>query len=468
MRFSKQNRFFSYSFCLALAVVGQKWDFSIADAEHGSEKAIDQRRFESEYSTLESHDFVSFTGKGRMLQDCGGSNEDCCVDSLGSNFCNDEHYHKCVDNKCVSCGDEDQPCCEADGLVTCDSEGLVCSSDTDTCLECGWIDQPCCLVDENVLGCRDKKKSACDTTDGKCKSCGGDTEICCEGDNPCDAHYAYCDPDTNTCVSCGSKDKPCCPGGVSCNDDYRLRCVDVDGTDTCKECGGNNEPCRVGNGYPQCDSAFLFCSAEEDTCQYCGNKDQTCCPDANGNNEPGFGTCKDSVKRVCVDGVNGPVCTDCGLHGQPCCREDTCDSLFIKCNSNTGYCQSCGSKNAPCCDGERCDNQGYRACDVSHSSGVPTCVNCGGNGEIPCVGIGISPCDSEYSIVVNGKCESCGKENEPCCQSDNSCRDHSDRACVAGICKECGASGEPCCQGLGGPYCNEGVTCSNDSCVVLS
>ena len=98
-------------------------------------------------------------------------------------------------------------------------------------------------------------------------------------------------------------------------------------------------------------------------------------------------------------------------------------------------------------------------------------MSCGDNGQIACEGMGLSACDSEFSIIVNGKCESCGWSGQPCCDSVNKCRDNSKRTCVdhgngLNLCEKCGDPGETCCYGFAGPYCDGvGVNCVGGTCL---
>ena len=427
---------------------------------------------------------------------CGGADEDCCpfVPGEAKGRCDDElSWQRCVlddpfgdingPGTCKSCGKEGETCCAGAGNRKCHSGALFCNATSDQCESCGDNNEVCC-PNRNAnyssapgFGtCRDADSRTCvddGNGDGVCVSCGGVGQPCCQS-NICDHAYATCDTTSNTCVSCGGNNEDCCPfvpgeAKGRCDDEFnRQRCVleetaDIHGPGTCTNCGYEGEVCCSGEGNRQCHSAFLSCSDTSDLCESCGDNEEACCPDPESNfsTAPGHGKCRDLKYRTCVDdGSGGGVCKACGQDDGPCCHGDTCHSFFSICLNSS--CVACGNSGSPCCEGNKCNDEGYRSCNINHMSGTPTCEDCGDDGELPCLGAGIRHCRSEFSMVQNGTCTSCGNHDEPCCPTDsgNVCRNSKERICMAdmlgpAICKNCGGNGQPCCNLEGVQTCDD-------------
>lgn len=118
---------------------------------------------------------------------CGGLDEACC-DTPETSPCDSDDLG-CINDMCVGCGSEFDPCCTGS---TCNGNDLSCGS-SDTCEKsCGRLDEPCCI---------DGSNPACNGNDLSCgssntceKSCGALNMNCCEdGDFPeCDSASPFC------------------------------------------------------------------------------------------------------------------------------------------------------------------------------------------------------------------------------------------------------------------------------------
>lgn len=119
----------------------------------------------------------------------------------------------------------------------------------------------------------------------KVSYCGGVGDACCQdGSSPC-AEGGACVQ--GKCVSCGGKDEVCCDG-AKC-DNSSLLCNSTTNPAKCKHCGSPGETCCVGD---KCDTGGV-CSGG--SCLACGHLNQACCAGAScidSNTRCDGGSCK--------------------------------------------------------------------------------------------------------------------------------------------------------------------------------
>jgi hypothetical protein len=248
------------------------------------------------------------------------------------------------------------PCCN--GLKDPCLGGLLCSGGS--CNNCGNKDDSCCdgmILDEQCVG-----GLVCDA--GNVCSCGKITEPCCAAGDPCfvdPSNTLACHPITNVCVSCGGQNELCCDG--NCKDS--LACDPLTSPQICVTCGVEGNPCCGAD----CLTSDLDCNAGG-RCEICGQPGQICCD----------GTCGPGAQCD----ANG-VCQACGGTNQICCN-GTCSSGN---HCNAGTCQACGQNNQPCCNAgaqcvpgtacfpsnlcEACGGPGVKCCPGSQCSAPMAC-----------------------------------------------------------------------------------------------
>lgn len=143
----------------------------------------------------------------------------------------------------------------------------------------------------------------------------------------------------------------------------------------------------------------------------------------------------------------------CGVDGKPCCvgttdadggthRDGTCDPASACYPFSTeSLCKTCGGPEQPCCTsaGTTACSDTYNYCrPIGPGYYAPTCVSCGGEGELPCG----TTCQPGLTRVVDSQVEykctalvNCGTSGLSCCSVNGS----SSAYCVVGA--QCQGSG---------------------------
>jgi len=343
----------------------------------------------------------------------GGSNGGCstpCDDGL---FCNG--VESCVNGQCVA---GSSPC---DDGVGCTVDG--CDEQTDTCASAPND----ALCDDGV---------ACDgaETCDPVGDCQAGVPLSCDDGVPCTNDF--CDQVADTCVSVPSD--ALCSDGLLCN-----------GVEQCDAQLG----CQLGTAVTCSDGVACTndaCSEQAGGCVHTPNNGA--CNDGQFCN--GVETC--STTLGCVSGAP-PNCSD-GV----ACTIDSCDSIANACAhaANDGFCD----------DGVFCN--GDETCDTGQG-----CVT---TGPVVCPSDGVSctveacdeiamGCDSTPTPALCPPNEFCSAVSgcipAPPCDDDSQCQDgdlcNGVETCegeiinvpLSGIC----TAGQPV-------SCDDGVTCTNDSC----
>ncbi len=162
-----------------------------------------------------------------MAQECGMDGLKCCTedpacrygqscctapDSSGKNYCADscdfgsqnnfcrrdnpqcDQNLVCSDSYCLSCGEENNLCCEDD---LCNND-LVCHNNK--CVPCGLPGNPCC---EGACS----KDSRTECVRGVCQECGFGGKGVCMNEPFCNTGYLE---NNGICLECGKLNLPCC------------------------------------------------------------------------------------------------------------------------------------------------------------------------------------------------------------------------------------------------------------------
>jgi hypothetical protein len=338
-------------------------------------------------------------------------------------------------------------------------------------IPCDKPGNPCCLRDAEVKTPHCHKSLGCNVATRRCEPCGGQGQVCCDGDftgfslrgysgflldpqertttcNPglrCDAKLAADGKTwlgTRRCQPCGTTlGGPCCAPDAS----YGLgRCFADAATgeplvcsDPWKGAAGICIPCGKAAGQPACIASGQACASglvadSHDICRPCGSPGEPMCEDgvpcrsgavphrfrdecvpAGGPNQP----CDPTVPGGCVYKGTfcnaGKICEPCGMPGQRCCPPEASMRDY---HTATGCWKPGECRDTP--TGRRC-----AGCGFEHG---PVCQH-----ESPCQG----------GEPVNGWCRPCGKEGQVCCRWSASIRCDQGLICRDNACKKPGGGG---------------------------
>ena len=391
---------------------------------------------------------------------CSGGSPLSCDDSVG-----------CTDDSCDEVGDA---CVNAVNDGNCDN-GAFCDG-AETCsatLDCQAGIAPNC---SDGIGCTDDScdevGDACVNTvnDGNCDN--GDF---CDGSETCDA---VLDCQAGTAPNCddsvGCTDDTCDEVGDACvntvNDENCDNGAFCDGAETCSA----TLDCQAGTA-PNCDDSI---GCTDDSCDEVGDACVNAVNDGNCDNGAfcdGSETC--SATLDCQAGI-APNCSD-GIG----CTDDSCDEGGDACVNavNDGSCD-----NGQFCDGvETCSatldceagtapncNDGVGCTDDSCDEVGDTCVNTANDGNCDDGAFcnGTETCDAVLDCQA-GTAPNCndgvGCTNDSCNETSDACDNNPDD----GICDD-GAfcNGAETCDAVSDcmvgatPNCDDGVSCTTDSC----
>jgi len=363
---------------------------------------------------------------GQTFDGCGGCTGDGdCDDGLYCNGAETCNAGTCIAGTAPNCDDgvgcTDDACNEAtdscDNVANdanCDN-GLWCDG-AETCsatLDCQAGTAPNC---DDGVGCTD---DSCNETTDSCDNIANDANcddgLFCNGAETCSAT-----------LDCQAGTAPNCSDGVGCTDD---------------SCNETTDSCDHVANDANCDDG-LFCNGAE-----------TCDPalDCQGGTDPCPGQACDEVGDVCVDCQGDPDCDD-GLwcNGAETCVGGTCQAGTApncsdgvgctddSCNESTDSCDHVAN-DANCDNGLWCD--GAETCSATLDCQAGTAPNCGD-------GVGCTD-------------DSCNETTDSCDHIAN------DANCDNGLwcdgTETCNAALD--CQAGTAPNCDDGVGCTDDSCI---
>jgi hypothetical protein len=391
--------------------------------------------------------------------------------------------------------------CENQGPRDCD-DGVVCTVDScdevgDTCVNgpddslcsdgqfCNGV-ETCDATNDCQAGtapnCDDGVSCTLDSCDEVGDACvhGADDSLCndgqfCNGVETCDA--------TNDCQA-GTA--PNCDDGVSCT------------LDSCDEVG---DACVHGADDSLCSDG-QFCNGVE-TCDVTNDCQAGTAPNCDDGVSCTVDSC-DEIGDACVNGADDSLCSD----GQFCNGAETCD-VTNDCQAGTApncddgvscTLDSCdevgdtcvhGADDSLCNDGQFCN--GVETCDVTNDCQAGTAPNC--DDGVSCT---VDSCDEIGDACVNGPDDSLCNDSQFCngaetCDVTNDCQagtapncddgvsctldscDEVGDACVHGADDSLCSDGQFCngaetcdvtndCQAGTAPNCDDGVVCTVDSC----
>ena len=407
------------------------------------------------------------TCSGTVIPGC-----DKCVtdaDCDDGNPCTDE---TCPAGTCVVVFNTD-PCDDGDACTTADTcaSGLCVGGAPPNCDDSNVCTDDSC---DSVLGCVNANNTdACDdgsacTTNDTCAggSCVGGPAPDCDDGNPCTDDT--CDPvlgcmNTNNTAPCDDGDActandtcaagvcvggapPNCDDGNVCTDDSCdsvLGCVNANNTVSCDDGSActTNDTCAggscVGGPPPDCDDGNVCTDDSCDPVLGCVNANNTAsCDDGDActtNDTCAGGACVGGAPPNCDD---GNVCTD-----------DSCDSVMGCVNTNN---------TASCDDGDACTTNDTCAGGSCVGGAPPNCDD----GNI-CTD---DSCDSVLGCVNANNTDPCD-DGQYCTQTDacsgGACVGNSD-PCPGQLCDE---TGDTCVDCFTAADCDDGVTCTDDTCV---
>ena len=383
--------------------------------------------------------------------------------------------------------------CQAGTAPDCDIDGVVCTDDscneeTDTCnhtpnnancdngLFCDG-DETC----DSVLGCQSGTAPNCDDSVGCTDdACDEDINMCTNTpDNASCNNGDFCDGE-ETCTTLGCQDGPApvCDDSIACTvdtcDEGINMCTNTSDNDLCTDglfctgveiCDGN--VCLEGSD--PCPGAETFCIEATDQCVGC-LFDADCDNDVfcDGAEICSAGTCVDGTPPDCDDNVS--------------CTVDSCDEIGNQCQNV--------AQDGLCDNGLFCD--GIETCDASSDCEDGTPPNC--DDGVPCT---VDNCDEGADMCTNTTNDA-NCDNGLFCDGEETCDASSDClpgmppdcndgvACTDDACNEAGgtctnttnnancSNGQFCdgveicttggCQAGSGSNCNDGISCTVDSC----
>ncbi len=373
---------------------------------------------------------------------CNGAETcDALLDCQAGTAPNCDDGVSCTDD---SCNEVTDSCDNIVNDANCD-DGLYCNG-VETCdaaLDCQAGTAPNC--DDGVACTDDSCNETTDTCDNLANDVNCDDGLYCNGAETCDA-----------LLGCQAGTAPDCDDGVACTDDS---CNET--TDTCDNLT-NDANCDDGvfcNGAETCD-AVLGCQAG--TAPDCNDGVACTLDDCYSVTD----ACRHiPVDEACDDAVfcNGVETCDVLLGCQPAsadpcddgvgCTIDTCDDVTDTCTNTPD--------DAACDDGQYCN--GAETCDVL--------LDCQA-GTNPCTDPGAPECDETNDIcvacLVDADCDDgINCTDDSCDQGTGICNNiPNDAICDDGL--HCNGA-ETCdvllgCQAGTAPNCDDGVTCTEDSC----
>ncbi len=362
---------------------------------------------------------------------------DTCGDCLVDTDCDDTIA--CTDDTCVTGG-----CVFTPNNANCVDDLLFCTGNEicDPTLNCISTGDPC------PVG------TFCNDTTDVCDQCVVDLDCddtlfctgvetcvagtCVASGNPCQAGQ-FCNDTTDVCDECQVDID--CNDGIGCTDDTcvagtcvitanDLNCPDdalfCTGTEFCSatlDCQATGDPCAAG----------LFCIEATDACDECVV--DLDCDDLIGCTDD---TC---VAGVCANTLNNANCVDDGLF---CTGPEICDAV-----------QDCISAGDPCLATQFCNDT------------IDTCLDCLINAN----------CDDGVACTdgtcVGGFCQYTANDAN-CVQDGLFCNGPE----ICDLTLDCISSGDPCLAGefcfesadvclecLVNPDCDDGVACTDDTCI---
>jgi len=365
------------------------------------------------------------------------SSDGLCVHAPIKGPCNDDNA--CTENTTCATGQ-----CEGD-VVDC--------NDSDPCTADSCNPSSGCVNAQAATGADCDDGDAC-TEDDVCTTggaCEGDA-VDCDDNNPCSADS--CDSATG-CVSVNVASGTSCSDGDVC--DGAETCLDgVCTAGTPLDCNDLN-PCTNDSCHPTdgCASVnnTLPCT-DGDVC--------------NGDEECADGVCEDGTPLDCDDGNQ--------------CTADTCDAIDGCANANLTNGDACDDGNA-CTDADTCVDGGCTAGDDVNCNDKDACTNDACDPASGCTyEFNTNPCNDFDECNGAEQCDGAGNcaagtpidcdDGNPC--TDDSCDpsagcQYADTAagtsCADGdACNGDELCAEGACAPGTAPDCDDGNTCTDDSC----
>jgi hypothetical protein len=312
-----------------------------------------------------------------------------------------------------SCNEESGSCDNVSDNSIC-NDGEFCNG-VETCdavNDCQAGTAPNC---DDSVGCTN---DACNEVTDSCENSANDA-LCdnllfCDGTETCDVNNdcqsgtaPNCDDDVACTIDACNEGSDTCdntPDNGACGDG--LFCTGVEICDPTNDCEPGVDPC-----------AGLFCDEPNDICVGClGDGDCDNGVFCDGDETCAGGVCDPGTPPNCDDGVT--------------CTDDTCDEANNQCDNV--------AQDALCDDSQHCN--GVETCDSVNDCQAGTAPNC--NDAVVCTA------------------DSCNEVNDSC---DNVA---DDGACSDGL--FCNGT-ETCnvltgCEAGAAPDCNDGVGCTTDAC----
>jgi concanavalin A-like lectin/glucanase superfamily protein/uncharacterized protein DUF2341 len=332
---------------------------------------------------------------------CDGGGGCTVVDAIDGTGCSGDAVG-CTDDECQS-----GSCQHIVNNSNCPDDGNFCNGNEfcDAVNDCDSTGDPCTGGGQ-----------LCDGANTRCVDClaAGD----CDDSVACTDNS--CNPGPGTCVYTPNNDN--CPNdGNFCNG--------LESCDAVSDCVSSGDPCTAGGQL--CDgpnSRCVDCLAAGDC------DDSVSCTDNSCN--PGSGTC--------VYTPNNGNCPDDGIfcNGSEYCHAvNDCDHSGDPCTAGGQLCDVSGGRCVDCLTGADCDDT-VDCTDNGCDSGPGTCTYTANDGNCP-----------DDGDFCNG--------NE-ICHLINDC-EHSGDPCTAGG-QLCDVSGSRCVDCLAAGDCDDGATCTDDSC----
>ena len=445
----------------------------------------------------------------------------------------------CNDNDVCTLGDTCKgSACGNTGKLPC-NDGNPCTDDTcDGAKGCVFTNNSAVCDDNNncTIGdtckdgtctpaapspCDDKNPCTTETCDpkGGCKSENNTAN--CSDDNVCTVNDVCAD------AKCVSGKALVCNDGNSCTDDScdaKAGCGFVNNLSACSDNNlcSENDSCKDGACQPgapkNCDDNNLCTTDSCDPKKGCvSNNNNIACSDNNvctDGDVCGNGLCNPGVAKICDDGnlcttdlcdaakgciqvSNGDACSD----GNVCTESDVC--VGGKCQPGKGklcddgkpctddYCDAvkgCSTNNnsATCSDGDACTSLDVCKGGVCVGSGGPNCDDGNPCTDDSCDKLNActhvannNPCDDANVCTDGDVCKStkCVPGAGKVCNDGKVCTDDSCdpiKGCVTSNNSAGCTDGDACttndgcdggnCVGGAAPNCDDGNTCTNDSC----
>lgn len=381
---------------------------------------------------------------------CGGAPDGCgktCEDPCLNN------QLICLNQLCVPCGNNGQPCCKGDVCSGLQCANGRCGNCVNTCgNKCGGPDgcgntcpdickapQTCGGGGQQFLcGCTPNCNGKCGGPDG----CGGQCPNTCAPPQTCGGggqpNVCGCTPNCNG--KCGGAADGC--GGNTCVGQCGNLTICIN--QSCVACGNNGQPCCVGNTCNGLQCTNGMCGACPPMCNgKCGG------PDGCGNNCPDM--CK--FPQTCGGGGQQNVCGCTPTCNGRCGGADGCGST---CLDNCAFPQTCGGggQQNVCGCTSTCNGKcgGPDGCNGLCKNNCIAPQTCGGGGQQNVCG-----CTPNCTGKCGGAADGCLNTCNGACAGKTVC---SNQSCVV-----CGANGQLCCLGN---VCDNGLACNGNTCAAAA